>query len=63
MNILLSVIQIWRAKLEKKKMAHITFSRTHSGEVMIKTKAASPDDCKYIKINEENGFYSASLPM
>ena len=24
-------------------------------------KAATPDDCKYIKINEENGFYTAGL--
>ena len=26
-------------------------------------KAATPDDCKYIKIKDENDFYTAGLPM
>ena len=28
---------------------------------MIKTKAATPDDCKYIIINDENDFFAAGL--
>ena len=30
---------------------------------MIKTKAATPDDCKYIKIIDENDIHTAGLPM
>ena len=60
MNTLLSEIQIWHIKLEKKGL--ITSTWTHNCVVMIKTKGATPDDCKYITINDEKDFYTAGLP-
>ena len=39
------------------QMGLITSTWTHNCAVVIKTKAATPDDCKYIKINDENDFY------
>ena len=62
MKILLSVIQIWHMKL--KNTLGLTISTwTHICADMIKTKAATPDNCKYIKINDENDFYTSRLPM
>ena len=46
-----------------KKMGLITSTRTHNCAVMIKTRAATPNDSKYIKINDEIDFYTAGLPM
>ena len=45
-----------------KKMGLITSTWTYNCVVMIKIKGATPDDCKYIKINDEKDFYTAGLP-
>ena len=49
-------------KPRKKNMGLITSTWTHNCVVMIKTKDSTPDDCKYIKINDEKDFYTAGLP-
>ena len=45
-----------------RKKGLITSTWTHNCVVMIKTKGATPDDCKYITINDEKDFYTAGLP-
>ena len=41
----------------------MTSTWTYNCAVMIKTKAVTLGDCKYVTINDENDFYAAGLPM